>query len=109
MALRVFLQKYALFPFFVFGVLGFFGTLISYGCGAWIFHLEPQDMEIALIIGVLLLVPGFPFVNGVLDLFKGYYAMAFTRLMLTTMLLMAVSLGITGALYFIPLGFWKIS
>ncbi len=109
MALRVFLQKYALFPFFVFGVLGFFGTLISYGCGAWIFHLGPKDLEIALIIGVLLLVPGFPFVNGVLDLFKGYYTMAFTRLMLTTMLLMAVSLGITVALYFIPQEFWKIS
>ncbi|WP_019000956.1 threonine/serine exporter family protein [Succinimonas amylolytica] len=107
MAFRVLLQKYVLFPVFVFGFLGFFGTLISYSLGVYIFRLPPDDLGIALVIGVLLLVPGFPFVNGVLDLFKGYYSMAFNRLMITTILLTSVSLGITAALHFLPLGFWS--
>ena len=107
MGVRVLLQKYALFPAFVFGFLGFFGTLISYAFGVYIFHLHQADLVISLVIGVLLLVPGFPFVNGVLDLFKGYYSMAINRLLITTILLTAVSLGITAALYFLPQGFWE--
>jgi len=46
-------------------------------------------------------VPGFPFVNGVLDLFKGYYSMGILRLVNTMILLLAVSVGFTLALNFL--------
>ncbi len=107
MLMRLLLQKFSLFPLFVFSTLGFIGTIISYFIGTYIFDLPLSDLRVSLVIAVLLLVPGFPFVNGVLDMFKGYLSMGVVRLLRTTILLIAVSLGISIALRFLPTGLWN--
>ena len=57
-------------------------------------------------VSLLLLVPGFPFINGVLDLFKGYIAMGTVRLIHTLILISSVSLGIILAFSILPINGW---
>lgn len=100
MAIRLMLSRIHLFPMFVFGCCGFCGPLIA-GILAYAFGFSKAEGGLSMMISVLLLVPGFPFVNGVLDLFKGYYSMGILRLVNTKILLLAVSVGFTLALNFL--------
>ncbi len=106
MAVRLLLQKYQLFTIFIFACCGFIGTLTSYYLGTQVFNLTAENLTVTMFVSVLLLVPGFPFVNGVLDIFKGYNVMGCARLLTTLILLFAVSVGIIMAFALCELERW---
>lgn len=86
-----------------FGVTAFVATLIS-GI-AHILNLSSTS-NIALSSSVILLAPGFPFVNSVLDAVKGYLAMGWGRWMQAVLLTVATSIGIVFALATLGLKGW---
>lgn len=102
MAIRLFMQSKKLFPLFIFAMSGFVATLFAYIFGKYIFTVSEEDLKVSMIVSVLLLVPGFPFVNGILDVFKGYSSMGISRLVTTLLLLASVCVGITIAVELIP-------
>lgn len=86
-----------------FGVTAFVATLIA--ALAQILNLT-NTPDIVLSSSVLLLAPGFPFVNSVLDAVKGYLAMGWGRWMQAVMLTAATSVGIVFALTVLNLQGW---
>ena len=86
-----------------FGVTAFVATLIS--STAYIFELSSTP-NIALSSSVILLAPGFPFVNSVLDAVKGYLAMGWGRWMQAVLLTVATSIGIILAFSLLSLKGW---
>ena len=106
MAVKLLLQKYHLFDMFIFTVCGFTGTLSSYLIGTHLFELSRYNLAVAMVVSLLLLVPGFPFINGILDLFKGYISMGTVRLIHTIILVASVCLGIILAFSILPINGW---
>lgn len=106
MAAKILMQRYHLFDMFIFTTCGFVGTMSSYWIGTEIFDLSRYNLAVAMVVSLLLLVPGFPFINGVLDLFKGYIAMGTVRLIHTLILISSVSLGIILAFSILPINGW---
>lgn len=105
-----FITRYALFKLKVFAMgvflsCGFVGTLAA-GELSFALGLAPQDSIIAMIVSVLLFVPGFPFMTGFSDLIKGYYSMAITRLALTFIHLSFVTVGILLAFSVLSVHGW---
>jgi len=86
-----------------FGVTAFVATLIA--ALAQIFNLT-NTPDIVLSSSVLLLAPGFPFINSVLDAVKGYLAMGWGRWMQAVMLTAATSIGIVFAFTLLNLQGW---
>lgn len=101
MSYRLLCQHMKFFPIFIFATTGFVATLLSYILGIYLLNANPKDTHILMAVSVLLLVPGFPFINGILDLVKGYSSMAVNRLIQTTILLVSVAAGIYFALLLI--------
>lgn len=103
MTAKELLKKYHLFEMFVFTICGMISTLSSFYIGNCIFELDKYNLAIAMVVSLLILVPGFQFVNGILDLFKGYTAVGATRLINTVMLIASVCLGIMIAFSMLPI------
>lgn len=78
-----------------FGITAFVATLIAGTSKLYGFSSTPN---IALAASVLLLAPGFAFVNSFLDSFKGYMMMGWGRWMEGTILTLATSVGIIFAI-----------
>ncbi len=93
-AVKLFLNGIGVFHLFVFISCGFLGALFSSLIGSLVFELGDGDISIAMVVSLLPLVPGFPFVNGILDLFKGYPVMGIYRLVTTVMLISSVCIGV---------------
>lgn len=105
-----FITRYALFRIKVFAMgvflaCGFVGTLTA-GELSYLLGLSPADSIIAMIVSVLLFVPGFPFMTGFSDLIKGYYSMAITRLAMTFIHLSFVTVGILLAFSVLSVQGW---
>lgn len=94
-------RKFVLILTFMF--TAFVATIIA-GL-AQIYNLSTTP-NIALSSTVILLAPGFPFVNSVLDAVKGYLAMGWGRWMQAVLLTVATSLGIILALALLSLKGW---
>ena len=94
-------KKFVLIITFI--VTAFFATLIS--STAAIFNLSSTPY-IAMSSSVILLVPGFPFINSLLDAVKGYLSMSWGRWMQATLLTVAASIGIILALSILNLKGW---
>ena len=62
--------------------------------------------NIVLSSSVILLAPGFPFINSVLDAVKGYLAMGWGRWMEAVMLTVSTAIGITLAFVVLDLKGW---
>ncbi len=86
-----------------FGITAFVATMIA-GIGH-ILNISSTS-NIALSSSVILLAPGFPFVNSVLDAVKGYLAMGWGRWMQAVLLSVATSIGIVFALAVLNLKGW---
>ncbi|MGN1394659.1 MAG: threonine/serine exporter ThrE family protein [Succinivibrionaceae bacterium] len=99
---KLLLQKFKFFMIFVFAFSGFCATLSSYFFAANIFNCDSQEIRWVLFVSVLMLVPGFPFMNGVLDIFKGYLLMGFSRLVTALIIVLSVCMGIMVAMSFLP-------
>ncbi len=94
-------KKFVLF--IAFAITAFVATAIS--SLAYTLNLS-QTPNIALTSSVILLAPGFPFINSVLDALKGYLSMAWGRWMQATLLTVATSIGIILAFSLLNVEGW---
>ena len=65
-----------------------------------------NDPQIALASSVLLLVPGFPLINSLADILKGYVNMGLGRWTIATILTFGACLGIVFALSVLQITTW---
>lgn len=89
-------------PLLNFAATAFVTTLISAQAAVLELGNEPF---IAMASSVLMLVPGFPLINSVADIVKGYINMGIARFVMGSMLTLATSLGIVGAMTLV--GVWE--
>ncbi len=90
-------------PLLNFAVTAFVTTLIS--AQAVIYDIGNQPF-LAMASSVLMLVPGFPLINSVSDMVKGYINMGIARFVMASMLTLATSLGIVGAMTLVGVWGW---
>jgi len=90
-------------PLLNFAVTAFFTTLIS--AQAAVFDIGNQPF-IAMASSVLMLVPGFPLINSVADMVKGYINMGIARFVMGSLLILATCLGIVGAMTLVGVWGW---
>ncbi|MCJ2375957.1 threonine/serine exporter family protein [Vibrio sp. ZSDZ34] len=82
-------------PLVNFAITAFVTTLIS--AQAVIYDIGSHP-EIVMASSVLMLVPGFPLINSVADMLKGYVNMGIARFVFASLLTLATCLGIVGAM-----------
>jgi uncharacterized membrane protein YjjP (DUF1212 family) len=90
-------------PLLNFAATAFVTTLVSaqgmvYGLG--------NEPFIAMASSVLMLVPGFPLINSVADMVKGYINMGIARFVMASLLTFATALGIVGAMMLVGVWGW---
>ena len=90
-------------PMLNFAVTAFVTTLVS--SQAMLFDVGNQPF-IAMASSVLMLVPGFPLINSVADMLKGYINMGIARFVMASMLTLATCLGIVGAMMLMNVWGW---
>lgn len=66
-----------------------------------------EKPELAMAACVLLLVPGFPLINAVFDVVKGYYNMGLARWLTATMLTLSATTGIVLAMKLTGVWGWQ--
>lgn len=93
-------QKFVLF--ITFGITAFAVTCI----GSLAYFIKEADANIVLASSVLLLVPGFAFINSFLDALKGYLSMGWGRWLEGTLLTVATSIGIIIAMSLLNIKGW---
>ncbi|MDP5254406.1 MULTISPECIES: threonine/serine exporter family protein [unclassified Vibrio] len=82
-------------PLLNFAITAFVTTLVS--AQAVMLDIGNQP-TIVMASSVLMLVPGFPLINAVADMLKGHINMGIARFVMATLLTLATSLGIVGAM-----------
>ncbi|QEH44604.1 threonine/serine exporter family protein [Aggregatibacter actinomycetemcomitans] len=90
-------------PVIVFAVTAFVASLIA---GISLKYQLGNDPQIALASSVLLLVPGFPLINSLADILKGYVNMGIGRWAIATILTFGACLGIVFALSVLNITTW---
>ena len=100
MTVRFFLSARGYFDSFAYMVSAFSGSLtavlLSHALGE-----GTAGVTLALMATSLILVPGFPFLHGFLDLFKGYIENGITRLVQATVLILSAATGVLGVILLI--------
>lgn len=91
-------------PLIVFSVTAFVASCIS---GIAMKYAIVADSHIAMAAAVLMLVPGFPLVNSLSDVLKGYMNMGIGRWTQATVLTLATCLGIIFALTVLNIDKWS--
>ena len=66
-----------------------------------------NDAHIAMASAVLMLVPGFPLINSLSDVLKGFMNMGIGRWALATVLTLGTCLGIVSALALLGIDNWS--
>ncbi|MBW3697211.1 threonine/serine exporter ThrE family protein [Vibrio sp. T187] len=82
-------------PLLNFAVTAFVTTYVS---AQAVMHGIGNQPTIAMASSVLMLVPGFPLINSVADMLKGHINMGIARFTMASLLTLATSLGIVGAM-----------
>jgi len=90
-------------PVIVFAVTSFVASLLA---GVSLKYQLGNDPQIALASSVLLLVPGFPLINSLADILKGYVNMGIGRWAIATILTFGACLGIVFALSVLNITTW---
>lgn len=90
-------------PVIVFAVTSFVASLLA---GVSLKYQLGNDPQIALASSVLLLVPGFPLINSLADILKGYVNMGIGRWAIATILTFGACLGIVFALSLLNITTW---
>jgi uncharacterized membrane protein YjjP (DUF1212 family) len=88
-------------PLLNFGITAFVTTLIS---GQAVVYQIGEQPFLAMASSVLMLVPGFPLINAIADMVKGYINMGIARWTMASLLTLSTSLGIVAAMN--VLGVW---
>ena len=81
-------------PLITFGSTSFVATLMV---SAFLQIFPSTTPNSTYVASVLLLVPGFPLTNAVLDLVKGYFVMGVARLGVSSLLTLFIAIGIVAA------------
>ncbi len=82
-------------PLLNFAVTAFVTTLVSAQAVMLAIGNQPT---LVMASSVLMLVPGFPLINAVADMLKGHINMGIARFVMASLLTLATSLGIVGAM-----------
>ncbi len=90
-------------PLLNFAVTAFVTSLIS--AQAVIYHLGNKP-TLVMACSVLMLVPGFPLINSVADMLKGYLNTGIARFMMATLLTLSTCLGIIAAMFITGVWGW---
>ncbi len=99
MAARFCLIKRGFFAPFAFIAAAFFGCTTTLLVSKYALMAQPSDMKLSIMATTLLLVPGYPYMNGFLDVFKGYLETGIYRLVNSVVLTMSAGIGLFGALW----------
>ncbi|MFC0309909.1 threonine/serine exporter ThrE family protein [Gallibacterium trehalosifermentans] len=91
-------------PMINFAITAFIASCIS---GQALLHSWGNEPEIALASSVLLLVPGFPLINSLSDMLKGYVNMGLGRWAIATVLTFGACIGIVFALTILHINAWS--
>lgn len=103
MIIRQELLKRKFILIITFGVTAFFATVIANLSNS--LNLS-ETSNIVLSASVLLLVPGIPFINSMLDATKGYLSMSWGRWMQASLLTFASAIGIIVAMSLLDIKGW---
>lgn len=98
MVTRFFLLDGAFFETFTIITSAFLGAAGACAAAKTI-DLPFEDAALAMLSTCLVLVPGFPLINGFLDVFKGYTVSGVLRLMHALVVVVNAAVGIIGATY----------
>lgn len=104
MSTRFFLHSRGFFDIFISMTAAFFGCMSAFLTSKYALDASIGETNLSIIATTLLLVPGFPFINGFLDVFKGYTDIGMVRLTHAFVLTFAAAFGLLGALWFKSLG-----
>lgn len=88
------------FEVFAFMASAFIGCFSSFIVSSYVLDANAMEASLAIMATTLILVPGFPFMNGFLDVFKGYVEVGLIRLTHSAVLTTGASVGLMGAIYF---------
>lgn len=99
MIVRFSLLKRGFFESFAFMCSAFCGSILALLSAKLLFNLSPEQTSLAIMSTSLLLVPGFPFMNGFLDIFKGYVDMGISRIIHAFVLTSAAAIGLIGTVF----------
>lgn len=103
MSVRLWLSKLNYSLLIVFASTAFVCTAVA---SLATYNNFSSTSNIVLSSSVLLLVPGFPYINSFLDAFKGYLSMGWGRWMEATLLTFMTSLGIILAMGILGIKGW---
>ena len=92
-------------PLLNFAATAFVTTAVS--AQAVIYELG-NSPSIVMASSVLMLVPGFPLINSVADMLKGYINMGIARFVMASLLTLATSLGIVAAMSLVGVWGWVV-
>ena len=87
------------FESFTFMLSACIGSLIASLVCHYGFQASADETLIAATCTTLLLVPGFPMLNGFLDIFKGYVPIGLTRLVIAAVLVISAAVGLLTTSY----------
>lgn len=107
MFVRFFLLGRGFFECFAFTVSAFCGSSFTLVVAKCLMQLSTNEISLAVMSTTLLLVPGFPFMNGFLDVFKGYMDVGLSRLINASVLTMAAAIGLIGTVYLVYSPLWE--
>lgn len=96
MAVRLEIAHRHFNPLLNFAVTAFVTSLISAQAVIYQWGNKPT---LVMACSVLMLVPGFPLINSVADMLKGYLNTGIARFMMATLLTLATCLGIIAAMF----------
>jgi uncharacterized membrane protein YjjP (DUF1212 family) len=91
-------------PLLNFAATAFVTTVISAQAAIYQIGDKPQ---LVMACSVLMLVPGFPLINAVADMLKGYINTGIARFMMATLLTLSTCLGIIAAMFVTNVGGWS--
>ena len=92
-------------PLMNFAATAFVTTVIS--VQAVVYELG-NSPSLVMASSVLMLVPGFPLINAVADMLKGYINMGIARFVMASLLTLATSLGIVAAMSLVGVWGWVV-
>ncbi|WP_434779440.1 threonine/serine ThrE exporter family protein [Neisseria sp. Ec49-e6-T10] len=90
-------------PIISFGITAFVATLL---CGLIIRIFPIPNHEVAMASCILLLVPGFPLINAISDMFKGHVNTGIARWTVASLLALTTCIGVVIALSILGIKGW---
>ena len=105
MRVRQLIARHHHSPLINFAATGFIATLLASSATFFGWGEQPY---LAMAASVLLLVPGFPLINAVSDMVKGYFNMGLARWGTATLLTISAAIGIILAMSVTGIWGWKV-